>query len=158
MSPEEIMNDLSKYTGNTTGPSMEAIVISHNAILDFGNMISGFFAYLVVIGMFIISAFDMMYINLPSFRDTVIQKRWDSSRDVGGRQFVSSDARNAVVDALNTGKNANALYLKYRIKSYVIAATLVFILLTGTSTITNVILRIVLGFFNVFGVAVKLIA
>lgn len=154
------MNDVITDMGVTpdTGTAAEALS-------GFGKIIStviGGIAIIITLGMALLSAFDIVYIAFPPFRNfcgdqlemgqsnAMVKKDNDGNLSL---RWISDDAVAACkIATLENGKNKFGVYFKKRVWSYMILVVLLFILLTGNITIfTNLALKAVNGVLKVIG-------
>lgn len=159
MNPSEVVDEIRQYTNNGYGVKMDDVLIAQSVIYDVVGFILGVLVVLIVVGMSIITALDICYITIPMFQDTVVHKRWDGSTDPNARvRFISHDARIAVNAAATqeTGKSALSIYLGRRIKTYCIAAVVLYIAIAGSSVIVPLISKIVTGILTAFSTAFNL--
>ena len=124
------------------------------------SLVLGFMVILITTGMTIFSAFDLIYIAFPPFRNSCEEAKQTASangkgnamaKNSGGQtklRFVSDDAVFAVTstETAQTGKNPFIVYFGSRLISYIVLAILLFILLTGNITIfTDIAIKAVSG-------------
>lgn len=116
------------------------------------NIVSLFFGLIIVgitVFLSLVTTCDLLYINYP-----VIRGRVDESFDgthFGGLRLVSKDARSALTEAYTTGKNPLEVYLRKRVKTYLISACTLFILITGGESLRGLATDIVIKALSAFG-------
>lgn len=148
MDPSEVVNGIREYTGNGYGVHMDTLIIAQSTIEDVLGYILGLLAFFIGLGMMLITALDVMYITMPIFQDSVNNKRWDGSQERKIR-IISADAINAVERATTDGSgSAMKLYLKSRVKTYIICGVILYLLLAGSSVLIHIVTKVVLGILN----------
>lgn len=151
MKPSEVTDAIREYTGNGYGIQLDDLIIAQYTIYDIIGFILGLIAFFIILGVGLITALDIAYITIPMFQDKVRTERWDGSRGYKMR-FISNDARDAVDEATTRpeGKTALSIYLRKRVKSYLICGVVLYICIVGSSTIVPIIANIVLQVLKVF--------
>lgn len=150
MNPADIVDGVRKYTGNGYGIQLDTLIIAQGVIYDVVGFLLGLIAFVIVIGMALITTLDVCYLTIPMFQDKVRDERWDGSKGHRKIRFISNDARLAVEKAATgqTGRSALTVYIKKRIISYCIAAMVLYICLAGSNTIVPAISNVVLTFLK----------
>lgn len=151
MKPSEVTDAIREYTGNGYGIQLDTLTLAQYTIYDIIGFILGLIAFFIIIGVGLITALDIAYITIPMFQDKVRAERWDGSRGYKIR-FISNDARDAVDEASTRveGKTALSIYLRKRVKSYLICGVVLYICIVGSSTLVPIIANIVLQVLKVF--------
>lgn len=158
MNPSEVIDGIRQYTNNGYGVKMDDVLVAQSVIYDVVGFLLGVLVVLIVVGMSIVTALDICYITIPAFQDTVIHRRWDGSADPNAKvRFISHDARIAVKAAAmqETGKSALSIYLRRRVKTYCIAAVVLYLAIAGSSVIVPLITKIVSGILTAFSTAFR---
>lgn len=107
----------------------------------FLGYILGLLVTIIVISTTIITALDIMYITLPVVQ-TTFDKLLDGKR-YGGFRLLSKSALLSLEKAQETGTHVIFIYLKYRLKDYIMIAIVVYILVVGPKDIINYIWNII---------------
>lgn len=151
MKPSEVTEAIREYTGNGYGIKLDDVTVAQYVIYDVIGFILGLITFFIVVGVGLITALDIAYITIPMFQDKVRAEKWDGSRGYKVR-FISNDARDAVDEAATkmNGKTALGIYLRKRVKSYMICGVVLYICIVGSSTIVPIIANIVLQILKVF--------
>ena len=125
------------------------------------RLVIGLAAVAVSVGMTLFTSLDLLYINMPVFRNATEEMKQSGKGIMVGQdkngdaklKWVTQDAQFAVTKAtMESGKNPNLIYLGKRIISFVLVAIVIYILLTGNITlITNIAIRWVGGIIDALG-------
>ncbi|GHU58996.1 hypothetical protein AGMMS49975_26100 [Clostridia bacterium] len=83
--------------------------------------------YETIIAVIVGTAFDILYLNVTEFADFIDTK----VNAKVSRFLVSFDAVNAVEEAVLSGENVFAAYVKKKIRTYVVGATIFSLAFTG---------------------------
>lgn len=113
------------------------------------SIILGFVAVILVIWLTVVTAVDVMYISWPVMQ-SVMERKFDGKK-FGGLRLLSEDARNAVDEAAANGTSATVLYLKKRMITYLFAAFLLYLVITGGSNIREIVEKGVVGILRAMG-------
>ena len=156
-SVDEVKNDINNMLKEDFNVSADVTKASEalDGFKDTVGIIVGVLAYIVIIGMGLITALDVCYIVIPVFRSFYIDSAESGNRITGktGKngeaklRWVSDDAVYAVkVATVEEGKSPIKVYLFKRIGAYIIVAIVLFMLLTGNMQIfVNIALDFVSG-------------
>lgn len=141
---------------------IEGAASSLSGLKDSLGILLGIAAYLVLAGLSLFTACDLLYITIPFFRngmDNVAQSGNGSgmgsstSKSTGETKFrwITDEAMYAVKTAtIESGQSAIFLYLKKRIWAVMAVAVAIYILLTGNiGLIMNLALNLVSGLIDV---------
>ena len=110
-----------------------------------GTML-GIAAGFIVIGLFIITVLDICYMMIPPLQEVIRGKGWDGAVDNGSKfRLVSKDAIHSVREAYVSGRSALLYYLGKRLKTYVIAAIILFVIVSGSKIIVDLSVKLVSG-------------
>ena len=127
--------------------------IDYELLLDtsrvLGRIISlmyGLICVVIALWITVVSVFDVVYMLNPTLKG-VIDNRFPD-RKVGWIRIISNDAARAVEDAYMNGSQPLMYYLKYRIKTYVIASFTLVILITGGDSLKNIITTFVINLLS----------
>lgn len=134
MSPRDVVDSMREYTSSEYKVNMDSVIITHSMIEDILGYILGLMVFFITTGMCIITALDICYITIPSFRIAVKNKLWDGTTSVKFR-FISKDAVNAVERGDMEGNQPIKLYVMSRLKSYIFCAIILYIIIAGSNTI-----------------------
>lgn len=149
MNPLEIIAGIKDYTSSDYKVNIDTVIVARGFIEDVTGYILGLMAFFIVVGMAIITALDVCYISIPAFRIMVKNSRWDGTTSVKFR-VISKDAVNAVeYGSLENGMIPLQIYLKSRIKTYIICAILLYVIIAGSNTIIPFIAEVVSGIVSV---------
>lgn len=116
--------------------------------------ILGLLAWFLAAFLTIVTAMDVLFLTYPIFQDYMIRK-WDHKK-MNGIRLVSEDARLSLEESHSSGEHPLVLYLKKRIKTYLFAATLLVIIITGGDDLRMFIVGMLLRLFGAFGIEVGL--
>ena len=156
-SVDEVKNDINNMLKEDFNVSADVTKASEalDGFKDTVGILVGVLAYIVIIGMGLITALDVCYIVIPVFRSFYIDSAESGNRITGktGKngeaklRWVSDDAVYAVkVATVEEGKSPIKVYLFKRIGAYIIVAIVLFMLLTGNMQIfVNIALDFVSG-------------
>lgn len=116
--------------------------------------ILGLLAWFLAAFLTIVTAMDVLFLTYPIFQDYMIRK-WDHKK-MNGIRLVSEDARLSLEESHSSGEHPLVLYLKKRIKTYLFAATLLVIIITGGDDLRMFIVDMLLRLFGALGIEVGL--
>lgn len=117
---------------------------------DIVGLLMGFIAVFLVIGLTLITALDICYLTIPIFQQAMHDKSWDGSSDRSKIQLVSNDARTAVERAAVSRQSSLWIYMKLRLKTYIIAAVVLFLIMGFSDPLVHMIQRVVGDIVTVF--------
>lgn len=149
MNISEVTDGIREYTGNGSGVHMDTLLIAQNVIFDVVGFLLGMLVFFMAVGMVLVTSLDIMYITIPVMQDRVKDLRWDGSRK-GKPRIISKDAGFAVEQSTISGTPALGIYLKKRIKTYCIAAVVMYICIGGSNMIVPLISKVVLQILKGF--------
>lgn len=159
---ESINGNIDDITGNL---NMEADTKSASdslsGVIPVVNYFVGMLTLLVMIGMSLWTAIDIMYITWPLFSDWSNNQVTDghgvmAKKDKEGGtklRFVTREAQWALKTAtIENGQNVIKLYFSKRFWSYIILAMVIYIFFSGNfSIITKIALKLVSGVLKLIG-------
>lgn len=125
-----------------------------STITDVVAFILGLLAWFLAAFLTIVTAMDVLFLTYPIFQDYMIRK-WDHKK-MDGIRIVSEDARLSLEESHSSGEHPLVLYLKKRIKTYLFAATLLVIIITGGDDLRMFIVDTLLRLFEALGIEVGL--
>lgn len=156
MNPSEIVDNMLDYTTAGKRANMDAVMIAENTIYDVVGFIAGVIVVLITVSLTVITALDIAYITLPTFRSFARERRLDQSKgtaeEKGKYRLISSSARLAVErQAVSQGKEtALVMYLKMRVKAYILVGIMIYISIAGTNVLMPLAIKITRGIINAF--------
>lgn len=112
--------------------------------------ILGLLAWFLAAFLTIVTAMDVLFLTYPIFQDYMIRK-WDHKK-MNGIRLVSEDARLSLEESHSSGEHPLVLYLKKRIKTYLFAATLLVIIITGGDDLRMFIVDMLLRLLGALGI------
>lgn len=122
------------------------------------NLVIGILAWVIVIGLPLITALDVCYITIPFVREKADDVK--ASGGIGTKtgkdgstrlRWISDEAQHAVetID-LDAGRSPLKTYLKSRIGAFVMVAIILYLLIGGQITVvTQLAVRLVSGIMNI---------
>lgn len=116
--------------------------------------ILGLLAWFLAAFLTIVTAMDVLFLTYPIFQDYMIRK-FDHKK-MNGIRLVSEDARLSLEESHSSGEHPLVLYLKKRIKTYLFAATLLVIIITGGDDLRMFIVDMLLRLLGALGIEVGL--
>lgn len=121
-------------------------------VSDWTSFLLGALAIWISAFLMVITSCDIAYITIPAFQETVRRKHWDGAENAKFR-CISHDARDAVTESsLTNGEtSALAIYLKKRIKTYIICSIMLGVCVLGTDLVVDIAVKIVSGILKGFG-------
>lgn len=125
-----------------------------STITDVVAFVLGLLAWFLAAFLTIVTAMDVLFLTYPIFQDYMIRK-WDHKK-MNGIRIVSEDARLSLEESHSSGEHPLVLYLKKRIKTYLFAATLLVIIVTGGDDLRMFIVDTLLRLFEALGIEVGL--
>ena len=125
------------------------------------NLVIGILAWLIVIGLPLITAIDVAYITIPFFREKNEEIRASGNKAMTktGKdgstklRWISDEAQHAVETTdLENGKSPLKIYLTHRIGAFVMVAIILYLLIGGQITVvTQLAVRLVSGIMSILG-------
>lgn len=109
------------------------------------SIILGLIVTIIVVGVPVVVALELCYINIPVFQEytekIIIKTTGKLNTAIG---FVVRDAKLALQEAntIQTGKSANYIYLKIKVKSIFLATVFVAIALGAGPSIVHIVVNI----------------
>lgn len=125
-----------------------------STITNIVAFILGLLAWFLAAFLTIVTAMDVLFLTYPIFQDYMIRK-WDHKK-MNGIRLVSEDARLSLDESHSSGEHPLVLYLKKRIKTYLFAATLLVIIITGGDDLRMFIVDMLLRLLGALGIEVGL--
>ena len=124
----------------------ETLKLVQSMTKDIVGVLLGITAGIIIIGMFIITALDIAYITIPPLQSYARGKNWDGTL-YNGKKFrlISKCAVQAVQQGCTGEKSSISIYFVLRLKSYIIAAVVLFIIIGGSQTIVDVVAYLLSG-------------
>lgn len=121
-------------------------------VQSFTSKFIGFMIVLVAVGLPIIIALEVIYINNSTLQDTEERIRDSKGGKVLG--VVLRDGIRAVklANTVETGKAVGIVYLGIKIKKIVIVTIIEVILITGSDIIVSLVGKLLGGLFSVLGI------
>lgn len=116
--------------------------------------ILGLLAWFLAAFLTIVTAMDVLFLTYPIFQDYMIRKWYH--KKMNGIRLVSEDARLSLEESHSSGEHPLVLYLKKRIKTYLFAATLLVIIITGGDDLRMFIVDMLLRLLGALGIEVGL--
>lgn len=148
MSVDDIIMGIEKDLANDGNADYIMMIEGMGVLGVIFTTISSLLLTLIIIGIPIIVAIEVMYLNLPLVRD----RYEDMLVNSGGRvndvlSFTVKDAKKALVHAntMETGKSANLQYLIIKIKSILIAALVISLILQARPTVIIYLWNLITG-------------
>jgi len=142
--------ELIKEFGDTNSVDYIGLTEGIMEITRYSEMILGFLVVLLFSLMTFVVSLELVYINLPIFRnkmDLVLSRE----RKVVG--LILHDAVIAVerANTVETGKSANKIYLSLKTKHIVIAVVILNIVLLGWGPIIGIVVKVAKGVIDAIG-------
>ena len=117
------------------------------------GILSGLMVSIIIVGMPVIIALEVMYLNLP-----MVQSKMDdlliktSGRTKDALEFTLKDAKKALIQAntVETGNSVNRIYLGIKIKAVFIAAFIIGLVLGVGPAVISFLWKLVLGVIDGF--------
>ena len=144
---------------NAIAPNYNDAAIILQPFVPYINIGLGFVTTVVVLAMQVLTALDLCFVAIPTFRNFLSDKAAEGNSLAGKKdgnggmklRFIQDEAQYAVEQATNNpGMQPWGLYLKTRVVSYIFLAVAMVILLTGNVTlITDLAVKAVSGLMNV---------
>lgn len=105
---------------------LQKIVNATSSIISF---VLGILVYGILVGVPLITACDIAYITIPTFRNKLIETNLGKP---GRFKIISDDAYYAMEESdLSEGKHPLRLYFRKRVKTYILIAVLITIVVGG---------------------------
>lgn len=149
MSVDEIVQGITDKANTSVDPTTQGVdhITLYEVVYALGNIIStvgGILAYLILILLPIIIAFEICYICFPIVRNMhdYFKNLLHSGNKTSGIalrtfEFTFKDAVRAILEAetAKTGKSALLIYLGIKLKSIIFLTCIIALVLLGTDTI-----------------------
>lgn len=150
MNPSDIKEGILEHLNVPYNVDIVRLAESEFIIEKVTSVILGVIAYSIFLLITIVTAIDIAYITLPSFRERIQNLRLDGTKALTLRA-VSRDAIFSVEQAAlsDTGRSALSIYLGRRIKAYVISFTILIIIVGGAEFIKGFVVNIATEFLKV---------
>lgn len=146
MNTDKIIEQIREYTGVGYGIAMDDVLYTQIVVEGWLGFILGVMIWVIAVGMALVTAVDVAFITIPTFREIARRKRWDGTSERTRARLISNDARDAVEESCNLDESsALVLYLKKRAKTYIFVTVVVFVLAVGTNSIVQVASKIITG-------------
>ncbi len=151
MNPSEIKQGLQEHLDTIYNVDLSSIYETEMMVQNIASIVFGTIANLLIIFMGLVTALDIAYITLPLFREVVARTKWDGSKHKYLR-LVSKDAISAIEQAntIETGRGILGIYLLKRLKTYLICAFVLTILIGGSGILKNLVSKIVISIIQSF--------
>jgi hypothetical protein len=130
-----------------------------DALVGFGTMAFSVLSVILVVYMALVTTFDIMYITFPMIQSMASKRNLDGSLDISGLKFrvISRDAYNAVqekysIEGSGRGlyKSALLIYLRKRLKTYLVLAVVLVVMFNGFNVIVLIISKLLTPLFKAF--------
>lgn len=130
-----------------------------DALVGFGTMAFSVLSVILVVYMALVTTFDIMYITFPMIQSMTSKRNLDGSLDISGLKFrvISRDAYNAVqekysIEGSGRGlyKSALLIYLRKRLKTYLVLAVVLVIMFNGFNVLVLIISKLLTPLFKAF--------
>lgn len=113
----------------------------------------GLLVAIILLYMFVITGLDILYMTTPIFQSTM-DKMLNGKR-LGGFRLLSKSALLSLEQSGQTGEHPLLLYVKKRLKDYIIAAIVVYLLIVGPKPIIDILWNIVSPILRAVGLLVE---
>ena len=128
MNVDSILEDVLNTLNESTTPDVLLLRQVIEKTEEIMGITLGVLVWALIVGVFVVTAIDLIYLNLPNLRQSL-----EDMNQVSRIRFISHDA----INALNQGyvgndKSPNQLYCGKRMKTYVATILIVVIMITGT--------------------------
>ena len=153
MSVDDIVNQITGKLANDGAANYIQLATQIKYIGDITQLILGILVAILVIGLPIVIAIEVCYINYPivqeSLEKIVVRSKGNLNKVLG---LTIRDARTAVrmADTIETGRSVNLIYLKIKCKSIFIAFFIVGLVLGIGPSLVQLVMKlakaILLGF------------
>ena len=130
-----------------------------DALVGFGTMAFSVLSVILVVYMALVTTFDIVYITFPMIQSMASKRNLDGSLDISGLKFrvISRDAYNAVqekysIEGSGRGlyKSALLIYLRKRLKTYLVLAVVLVIMFNGFNVLVLIISKLLTPLFKAF--------
>lgn len=145
MSVDEIVNDIQNGIVSTGGADYIQLIEQVGMIRTIAELILGLFVTIIIIGLPVIIALEICYINFPvmqsSFNNILNKTSGNINRALG---LVLRDAKIALTRAntVETGRDVNYIYLLIKLKAILIAIFSVGLVIGVGPIIVQLIIKI----------------
>ncbi|MEM4385404.1 MAG: hypothetical protein QXD03_02515 [Candidatus Anstonellales archaeon] len=126
-------------------------------IKELMGVITGLLAYLIVIGLSLIMVLEILYINIPIFRNSIDEKLQSDIGDKRRKRVLGLVLRDAIyvvnrANTVSTGKNVNYMYLGVKLKYIVVMIFVLSVVLDGASGVVKLLLKIAKSIIDAFSI------
>lgn len=102
---------------------------------EFVGFILGLVAIFLASYLTLITATDIVYMTIPGVRQLL--KKTIKNQQIAGLRIISQDAIKSMEEGYSTDRSPLIIYLKKRLITYIVAAVLLFLILTGNTVMKN---------------------
>ena len=121
--------------------SIRSVIVMVENIM---GAVLGVGAVFVIIVLFLITVLDICYMMIPPLQFVMRDKNWDGSADEGRKfRLISKDALAAVRESSAGEKSSLWIYLRKRLRTYIIAAIIIFLIIAGSDIIVGIVFHFV---------------
>lgn len=128
MSVNDILNDILNSFDVSQIPDvllLRQVIATTEEVM---GVVLGVLVWVLIIGVFVVTAIDLMYLNLPNTR-----KSLEELNNTSRIRFISQDAINALSQGyVDNDKAPSQIYCGKRIKTYIITILIVVIMTSET--------------------------
>lgn len=144
MQVSEIIDEMSNMLEDDGGANYIQLHQSLNIVSEVTSAILGVLITVILIGIPLMVALEVCFINLPIFRFKVNNL---ASKNSKYKKLIGVTFRDAVLaleraDCINTGQTVNMVYLQIKLKTIIIASVVVCLILG----LDDVIIRLLISF------------
>lgn len=153
MSVDDIVRDITGSMINDGSVDYIQMYEKLDLINTIGSLILGLMVYIIIIGVPLIVSLELLYINFPimqtSYEKVLVRTTGHLNNVLG---FVMHDAKIAVREAntINTGRDANWIYLRIKCKAIFLAVLCVTLVLGAGPLVVDIIVKIANAFIKGF--------
>lgn len=157
MSVDDIVKDITSNMANDGSADYIQLIEKLGMVGTITNVVLGLLVTIIVIGVPLVVAIELCYINFPvlqtTFEKAVIKTTGNLNKALG---LVIHDARIAVqaANTVETGRDANWIYLKIKCKAIFLAVICAGLVLGAGPSVINIIVTIAKSLIDGFNRAI----
>lgn len=133
MSASEILKGMEELVGNTSDLNLLFLYDGLQLIREYSSLVLGVLAVIILVFTPLVIGLEVLYINFPTAQDGVqyLSGKYKDKVVAKTLTMIFRDANRAILEAntINTGTSANMIYLKIKLKTVIITALVVGIIL-----------------------------
>lgn len=137
------MDEVAELFGHSYTPDILKVRLVMDAIDGYMSLAMGLLAYAIVVGIPLVTAFDLFYIMNPAARNKITNLNRGKA---GAIRFITNDAISAIEESALSNASSVSVYVKKRIKTYILTAIILTLLIGG---MWDIVVRLITKFVTI---------